>query len=129
MSSEVNSVRLAGFWVVADGSSICAMRPPARPRLNVPAGGLRNPSAFPVGDIVQANAQTSRLMAKRPTDCPEPRLWFLFMCLLIGLLFCFYTTHASNSYTPTRMACGLLFCNHDYGRGFNLVLAKAMPRG
>ena len=44
-SAFVRSTRLAGFCCTDDESSICAIRPPARPRLNAPGGGLRKPSA------------------------------------------------------------------------------------
>src|SRR5437660_1049564 len=38
------SIKLAGFSLTADESSTCVIRPPARPKLNAPAGELRKPS-------------------------------------------------------------------------------------
>lgn len=78
--------RLAGFCAIAEESSTCAMRPPARPRLKVPGGGFRNPSAQSgVTESVKMNAADASGAAGDflPGGKNVPAEWNVFMVFFI----------------------------------------------
>src|SRR5262249_30285188 len=87
------STKFAGFCCTAEESSTCAMRPPARPRSNVPGGGLRKPSANACGRRTEAairHLQAQRVVAEqvlmslivsRRLDCRYCLVVFIFHLL------------------------------------------------
>ena len=61
---------------MAEASSTCAIRPPARPRLAAPAGGLRNPSARATGGLVIHPAAARQAASVAAQDvCTHARAW------------------------------------------------------